>query len=1057
MKTLGSAPESRDPETRAALEKDASSFLDDLARWTSELKASGADLEPAPVRPRSGPGVAPIRNVPAATVVARGPRDKKASDEKASSSAGASPPPPPPPSDAAFAEATSRALGLDDGGAAASALRDFADSASKKDSDVVDLSVPGASNAEKTLAAMAGASASERKWVARREREKGNELFRAREYSSAVDAYALALALDPACVAARSNRAAANMKLRRWRDAIADCDAALAAEPEHVKALARRGESRLEMHPGEGDANARAALADLEKAAAIEPGNGHVRALERRARKAVAETAPTRRVAIETEEEMEEDGAAALEKKTEEPKNKPKAAERFEAAREGPMVIEEVEDEPAEDEPAEPRQVSESRRRVVIEEEESEESEESEDEAGASDERDARNSRDARKSAEEKESTPAWALEKEKGNAAFGRGDFHAARERYDAALALVPASDASASATLLANRAAARLKLGEYAAAESDASAALAKDPRYVKAYHRRACARRELGDFEGALEDYEEVVRADPANERVQAEVEACMRGAAEKMLGGFGGGIGGGDAGARGGGGVAVPIQADSDDDTDEEEDAHEARRPAENASTPDAPPGTSRRRIAIVEEHSESEDERGEDAEDVSRRDADPPAARDPPGAAEGAVSASDASEAAQSHSSATQSHSSAAIAKMSAELEATRLELEARKREVARAEETRARAKARADECAEELRAADAKKAEAAALVEASAEQARAEVEGPSAGPSGVSSDPASGSAAPLPSELRNVAESCKMRGNKLFKMGEHARAAEAYGEALAIDPANASYLANRAAAYLKLEAFRDALVDADSALATDPTHDRARHRRAAALFALGAFRDAAEEYDRVVAANPTHEGVKAEAERARARAREEEVREASAGEEEGKAETASDEKKAEKKAEKAEKAPPPPSVPPPSPPSVPSPPAPSPPSRKLRPAPRTATELERGLASLRGDADALLGFASLVPPADLPKLVRESVSPAMLGAYAEATARAAERANEDAKALAHALATAKALAGVPRFAANAMMMKRADKETMRAALERVGGEDAREIADAWKL
>ena len=461
MKTLGSAPESRDPETRAALEKDASSFLDDLARWTSELKASGADLEPAPVRPRSGPGVAPIRNVPAATVVARGPRDKKASDEKASSSAGAPNPPPPPPSDAAFAEATSRALGLDDGGAAASALRDFADSASKKDADVVDLSVPGASNAEKTLAAMAGASASERKWVARREREKGNELFRAREYSSAVDAYALALALDPACVAARSNRAAANMKLRRWRDAIADCDAVIAAEPEHVKALARRGESRLELHPGEGDANARAALADLEKAAAIEPGNEHVRALERRARKAVAETAPTRRVAIETEEEAKEEDGAALEKKTEEPK-KPKAAERFEAAREGPMVIEEVEDEPAKDEPAEPRQVSESRRRVVIEEEESEESE---DEADASDER---------KSAEKKESTPAWALEKEKGNAAFGRGDFHAARERYDAALALVPASDASASATLLANRAAAR-QTRRYAAAESDASAALA------------------------------------------------------------------------------------------------------------------------------------------------------------------------------------------------------------------------------------------------------------------------------------------------------------------------------------------------------------------------------------------------------------------------------------------------------------------------------------------------------------------------------------------------------------------------------------------------------
>ena len=64
----------------------------------------------------------------------------------------------------------------------------------------------------------------------------------------------------------------------------------------------------------------RASRKPSEKAAAIEPGNEHVRALERRARKAVAETAPTRRVAIETEEEAKEEDGAALEKKTEEPK-----------------------------------------------------------------------------------------------------------------------------------------------------------------------------------------------------------------------------------------------------------------------------------------------------------------------------------------------------------------------------------------------------------------------------------------------------------------------------------------------------------------------------------------------------------------------------------------------------------------------------------------------------------------------------------------------------------------------------------------------------------------
>ena len=325
MKTLGSAPESRDPETRAALEKDASSFL--TAPRGGPPVQSSARLEPAPVRAPVGvrpSETSPRRPSPRAAPATKKPPTKKPLRRRAlilllpSVRRGVR------------GGDVSRAR-LDDGGAAVSALRDFADSASK-DADVVD-SLSSLFNAEKTLAAMAGASASERKSVARTA-EKGNELFRAREYSSAVDAYALALALDPACVAARSNRAAANMKLRRWRDAIADCDAVIAAEPEHVKALARRGESRLELHPGEGDANARAALADLEKAAAIEPGTEHVRALERRARKAVAETAPTRRVAIETEEEAEEEDGAGVGKKTEEPKNpKPPSGSRREKGR----------------------------------------------------------------------------------------------------------------------------------------------------------------------------------------------------------------------------------------------------------------------------------------------------------------------------------------------------------------------------------------------------------------------------------------------------------------------------------------------------------------------------------------------------------------------------------------------------------------------------------------------------------------------------------------------------------------------------------------------------
>ena len=69
------------------------------------------------------------------------------------------------------------------------------------------------------------------------------------------------------------------------------------------------------------------------------------------------------------------------------------------------------------------------------------------------------------------------------GNASFRRGDVHAAIETFTEALAHVP-DDVAA----LANRAAARLRLGEWAAAERDASACLSLDAKHEKALHRRA-----------------------------------------------------------------------------------------------------------------------------------------------------------------------------------------------------------------------------------------------------------------------------------------------------------------------------------------------------------------------------------------------------------------------------------------------------------------------------------------------------------------------------------------------------------------------------------------
>ena len=79
-------------------------------------------------------------------------------------------------------------------------------------------------------------------------------------------------------------------------------------------------------------------------------------------------------------------------------------------------------------------------------------------------------------------------------------------------------------------------------------------------------------------------------------------------------------------------------------------------------------------------------------------------------------------------------------------------------------------------------------------------------------------------------------------------------------------------------------------------------------------------------------------------------------------------------------------------------------------------------------------------------------MVRESISAATLGAYAEVFEKAwmpAGRASETA-------ATAEALSKLPRFAINAMLMSKPDKDAMRAVFDALGTDHA-EVRAAWKL
>uniref|UniRef100_A0A8C2WY07 Sperm associated antigen 1 n=1 Tax=Cyclopterus lumpus TaxID=8103 RepID=A0A8C2WY07_CYCLU len=70
--------------------------------------------------------------------------------------------------------------------------------------------------------------------LANREKNKGNEAFRANDYEEAVAYYSRSLSIKPT-VAAYNNRAQAEIKLKHWHKAMSDCRRVLELEPGNMK------------------------------------------------------------------------------------------------------------------------------------------------------------------------------------------------------------------------------------------------------------------------------------------------------------------------------------------------------------------------------------------------------------------------------------------------------------------------------------------------------------------------------------------------------------------------------------------------------------------------------------------------------------------------------------------------------------------------------------------------------------------------------------------------------------------------------------------------------
>ncbi|KAF8070643.1 phosphoprotein phosphatase [Lyophyllum atratum] len=106
-------------------------------------------------------------------------------------------------------------------------------------------------------------------------------------------------------------------------------------------------------------------------------------------------------------------------------------------------------------------------------------------------------------------------------NKAFTSHDFLGAARLYTAAIEKNPNE-----ATVWCNRAYARMKLEEYGYALSDTTQAIQLDPRYVKAYYRRATSYMQILKPQSAVLDFKKILTLEPKNESVRAQLVATQK---------------------------------------------------------------------------------------------------------------------------------------------------------------------------------------------------------------------------------------------------------------------------------------------------------------------------------------------------------------------------------------------------------------------------------------------------------------------------------------------------------------------------------------------------
>ncbi|KAF7310560.1 Hsc70 cochaperone [Mycena chlorophos] len=129
------------------------------------------------------------------------------------------------------------------------------------------------------------------------------------------------------------------------------------------------------------------------------------------------------------------------------------------------------------------------------------------------------------------------------------------------------------------------------------------------------------------------------------------------------------------------------------------------------------------------------------------------------------------------------------------------------------------------------------------------------------------------SATPKTSPATDIAKADELKatGNKLMSEKHYDRAIDAYTQAIALNPTNAVYYSNRAAAYSSKGDHLAAVGDAEQAIATDPTFVKGYHRLGHAQFCLEDYSAAADAFERGLKLEPNNQGLKSSLDNARSR------------------------------------------------------------------------------------------------------------------------------------------------------------------------------------------